>query len=114
MKIKFLIIPILLLTIACQNTSKENTEQSAETTEVVAKVNVQKIEINVEGMSCSGCENTIQETIKDFEGVYTANADHVNGVAVMEFDSTKINVADVMLAINDLGYEATEHQILAE
>jgi copper chaperone CopZ len=114
MKIKFLFIPILFFAFACQNAPKETTEQAKETTEEVVMANVQKVEINIEGMSCMGCENTIQETILAFDGVYSTKADHEKGIAVLEFDSTKVDVANVKLAINDLGYEATEHSIVAK
>ena len=117
MKIKFLLIPILLLAFACQNTPKETTEQAEETTETTEEIivaNAQKVEINIKGMTCTGCENAIQETILAFDGVYSTKANHEKGVVILEFDSTKVDMANVKLAINDLGYEAAEHSILIE
>ena len=117
MKIKFLFIPILLFAFACQNTPKETTEQAediSETTEEVITANVQRVEINIKGMTCTGCENAIQETAKSFEGVYSAKADYEKGVAILEFDSTKVDVANLEYAIDELGYEVIETNILAE
>lgn len=117
MKIKFLLIPILLIAFACQNTPKETTEQAEETTETAEEVisaNTQKVEINIKGMTCTGCENAIQNAINEFEGVYSSKADFEKGIAVLEFDSTKVDISKVELAINDIGYEATGHNILNE
>ncbi|NOQ27062.1 MAG: hypothetical protein GQ564_17000 [Bacteroidales bacterium] len=117
MKIKFLLIPILLFAFACQNTPKETTEQAEETTETTEEVivaNAQKVEINIKGMTCTGCENAIQNAINEFEGVYSSKADFEKGIAILEFDSTKVDMANVKLAINDLGYVAAEHSIVTE
>lgn len=117
MKIKYLIIPVLLLAFACQNTPKETTEQAEETTETTEEIivaNAQKVEININGMTCTGCENAIQNAINEFEGVYSSIADFEKGIAILEFDSTKVDMANVKHAINDLGYEAKEHSILTE
>ena len=76
--------------------------------------NAQKIELNIDGMTCTGCENAIQKTINEFEGVYTSKADHVKGIALVELDSTKVDILKVKEAINELGYEAKEYRILTE
>lgn len=120
MKIKFLFIPILLIAFACQNTPKETTEQAEETTETtetteeVMVANTQKVEINIKGMTCTGCENAIQNAINEFEGVYSSKADFEKGIAILEFDSTKVDLVNVKLAIKDLGYVAAEHSIVTE
>jgi copper chaperone CopZ len=117
MKIKLLFIPILLLAFACQNTPKETTEQAqenTETTENAVMANTQKVELSISGMTCTGCESAVQETIDAFDGVYSSKADHEKGIAILELDSTKVDMANIKVAINDLGYEAADHVVLAE
>jgi copper chaperone CopZ len=113
MKLKCLLILVILFAFACKNTPKENVVQE-ELTEEITMVNVQKIELNIVGMTCTGCENAIQKTIDEFDGVYSSKADHVNGIAILEIDSTKVDVIKVKDAINELGYEAKDHNILNE
>ncbi len=113
MKLKYLLILVILFAFACKNTPKENIEQEGVTNEI-AMVNVQKVELNIDGMTCSGCENAIQMTIDEFDGVYSSKADHVNSIAVLEIDSTKVDVVKVMDAINEMGYEAKDYNILSE
>jgi len=115
MKIRFLIISIVLLAFACKEAPKETIESKPkEAVEEVTMVNVQKVELNINGMTCTGCENAIQKTINEFEGVYASKANHENGTAVIEFDSTKVDILKVETAINDLGYEALGHNLLTE
>lgn len=117
MNIKFLFIPILVIAFACQNTPKETSQDNEPVVEEPSQevmVNAQKIELQIEGMTCTGCENAIQKTIDEFEGVYTSKADHEKGIAVVELDSTKVDILKVKDAINELGYEAKEHHVLNE
>ena len=115
MKIKFLLFPVLALAFACQNTPKEITEtQTEEIVEEVAMVNVQKVELNINGMTCTGCESAVQKAIDEFEGVYTSKANHKNSIAILEFDSTKVDLLKIEEAINELGYEAQGYSVLPE
>ncbi|HAF27547.1 MAG TPA: hypothetical protein DCG75_00725 [Bacteroidales bacterium] len=114
MKIKILLFSIILFAFACQNAPKQETEQVQESTEEIVLTNAQKIEISIEGMTCTGCENAIQNKISKFEGVYSVKADHEKGIAILELDSTKIDILEVKSAINELGYKAIGHIVLTE
>lgn len=111
MKSKLLIIAIILFAVACKDAPKENTEEQIKE-EVLA--NVQKVEISIEGMTCTGCENTIQNKIKEFEGVYTVSASFEKGTAILEVDSTKADIIKIEEAINSVGYKATGHKKIIE
>lgn len=114
MKFRLLFIPIILLAFACQNTPKQSEKQVKENTEEVILANAQKIEISIEGMTCTGCENTIKNTISGFEGVYSTDANFEKGIAVLEIDSTKVDILKIEEAINEVGYKATGHKKMSE
>jgi copper chaperone CopZ len=65
-------------------------------------------------MTCTGCENAIQKTINEFDGVYSSKADHQTGIAIVEIDSTKVDIQNVENAINELGYQAKGHEIIKD
>lgn len=115
MKLKLLIGLFFLFAMACQNKPKE-TEQKSEPVAKEQKQEVpetaQKVEIQISGMTCTGCENAIQKTIDGFDGVYTSKADHQKGIAIVELDSTKVDLNQVKDAINEMGYEAKDHNML--
>ncbi len=117
MKLKIFIIPVLVLAFACQNTPKETVQEDEPVAEEPTQkvlANVQKIELNIEGMTCTGCENAVQKTLNEFEGVFASKADHEKGIATVEIDSTKVDITKVKEAIIELGYTAKEHNVLTE
>ena len=60
-------------------------------------------ELRVEGMSCTGCEETVSNVVRRVEGVHRVDADHETGaVAITADDGTE---ADVKQAIHDAGYD---------
>lgn len=113
MKINLLLIASLLLMFACKTVQKEETNQP-EATEITQTSNVQKVELSIDGMTCTGCESAIQKTIDAFEGVYSSKADHQSGMAIIEIDSLAANITTIEEAINELGYNTKGHKILPE
>jgi len=72
---------------------------------VINQSDIVKRTFEVHGMTCVGCEVTLEETVSDIEGVVTTKADHSNNNLVIEFDSTKTDVLSIKNAIKDLGYK---------
>ena len=63
--------------------------------------------IKVEGMACGGCENRIQNALKNIEGVESVVADHTTGlVKVMSKSEVSENV--MKEKIEDIGFEVKE------
>ena len=50
------------------------------------------VTFNVEGIMCSGCENRINNALKDIEGVISVNTSHKTKIVTVEMtkDITKI------------------------
>lgn len=44
--------------------------------------------IPVDGMTCDGCERSIQSALTGLEGVHSATADHSLGTVQVRFDDT--------------------------
>ena len=60
--------------------------------------------IKVEGMVCNGCENRVQNALKNIEGVENVIADHVSGTVTV---TSKEEVAESVMKekIEDIGFE---------
>ena len=59
----------------------------------------------VEGMTCSGCERTVQRVIANMEGVKDANADLKTSTVSVEYDPEKVNVDQIKSVVNNVGYK---------
>jgi copper chaperone CopZ len=59
----------------------------------------------VEGMTCSGCERTVQRVIGNLDGVKSSKADLKSSTVSVEYDPGKISIDKIKSAINGVGYK---------
>ncbi|MFC7081559.1 heavy-metal-associated domain-containing protein [Halorussus caseinilyticus] len=59
--------------------------------------------ITVEGMSCGGCEENVENALRDVPGVTDAEADNESDSVTVEGDASD---ADLVAAVEDAGYTA--------
>lgn len=78
------------------NTEEINTEQ------------LTTVEIKIEGMTCTGCENTVTNAIMELSGINHAKLSYIKGNALVEFDNTKTSREEIVDAVNGSGYKAVE------
>lgn len=68
-----------------------------------------KIEIKISGMSCTGCENRVENVLKNIENVESVNANYNTGIVEIETNDIKNLDIDVIKEIlEDLGYDILE------
>ncbi len=67
---------------------------------------MKEIILKVEGMSCGGCENRVQNAVKTIEGVEEVVADHVNCTVTVK--ANNVDEAVIKEKIEDLGYDVVE------
>lgn len=60
--------------------------------------------ITVEGMSCSGCEQTVESALEELDGVASVTADSDANTVTVDED---VDVDAVVGAIEDAGYDAS-------
>ena len=63
-----------------------------------------KISLNVEGMTCTGCEQHITHEVNQLFGIASASASYEEGVANVEYDETLTSKEDIVQAIKSTGY----------
>lgn len=62
--------------------------------------------LNVEGMACGGCANTVREALMAMPGVTDARISHVEGVAEVCYDPAQTGLQRLKAAIEKAGYPA--------
>ncbi|CAL1239806.1 heavy-metal-associated domain-containing protein [Candidatus Methylocalor cossyra] len=60
--------------------------------------------LQVAGMKCGGCENTVQEAVKACPGVTGVTASHQAGTVTVEYDEATANLDAVKQAIRERGF----------
>ena len=60
----------------------------------------------VEGMDCTACATAIEKKLKGLDGVQSAIVSYEQKRATVEFDTSKVTIAQLEQAIRDAGYRA--------
>lgn len=69
---------------------------------------MQKITLNVQGMTCNGCVASVTKVLKPIDGVKNVNVTLQPGQATIEFDPTKAHVEQFRTAIEVAGYDVVD------
>ena len=67
---------------------------------------MEKIMIKVTGMSCQHCVNAVSGAVLALDGVAGVTVDLDGGTAAVDYDASKVALADIKAAIEEEGYEA--------
>jgi len=86
-----------------------NSQSSNEAMPVVSSEENQankSVIIEVEGMTCAGCEPHINETLKKLNGVVSAEASDEKKNVKVVYNSKQISLEQIKKAIDEIGYKA--------
>jgi len=86
-----------------------NSQSSNEAMTVVSSEENQankSVIIEVEGMTCAGCEPHINETLKKLNGVVSAEASYEKKNVKVVYNSKQISLEQIKKAIDEIGYKA--------
>ncbi|WP_226004713.1 heavy metal translocating P-type ATPase [Natrinema salinisoli] len=63
-------------------------------------------QLDIRGMSCANCSQTIGSALESLDGVSEANANFATDEGSVEYDPEEVSLAEIYAAIEDAGYEA--------
>jgi copper chaperone len=66
---------------------------------------MENVELKIDGMTCSGCVNSIQNALYRQDGVNKAVADMENSLVMVEFDPAVIKRDGLVKAVADAGFD---------
>lgn len=75
---------------------------------VVDKSNIKITEYKISGMTCASCEAHVNHEVNKLNGIVNSKTSYENGNAIIEYDKTKTNEAEIEKAINATGYKVTD------
>lgn len=92
-----IIVIYALVAVSCSGNGKKAAE-----TEKNKEVSV--IEVSIGGMTCTGCEQTIQNNVGKLEGVKSVKASFTTGIAMIEYFEGIVDTTSIRQAISGSGY----------
>lgn len=63
--------------------------------------------IKVDGMSCGGCVKNVSNALEALDGVHKADVSLEQAQATVEFDTAKLQRADLLQVVEDAGFDAS-------
>lgn len=68
-------------------------------------MNVNSITLNVTGMTCMGCVNSVKKLLSALDGVQTVEVDLASGLVTVAYDAARCTPASMQEAIEGGGYK---------
>lgn len=62
--------------------------------------------LNVAGMTCGHCVQTVEKALRNRPGVNNASVDLDSGTAEVQYEETRVVPEQLVAAVRDEGYEA--------
>lgn len=75
----------------------------------VQESQVQTITWDIKGMTCTGCEATVENAASGVNGVLEADASYDTGQATVKYDRSNTNQETIKAAINKTGFTVNEN-----
>ena len=74
---------------------------------VVKQSNIQTLNFDVKGMTCSTCEEHVKHAVNELNGIVNVDASFKSSKAEVKFDYTKTSKEAIVKAIDATGYKVT-------
>lgn len=74
---------------------------------------VKLLVLDIEGMTCTGCEAHVEHAANEIEGIEQAKASYAEGKAEISFDPSKASPEEIIKAVETTGYRIAESHILS-
>ena len=71
-----------------------------------------KAKLEIEGMTCTSCEQSVDYALKSEKGVLSAESSYKTGIAYVQYDDTKVNQEQLKKAVEEkVGYKVNKINI---
>ncbi|CAD5264636.1 MULTISPECIES: mercuric transport protein MerTP [unclassified Imperialibacter] len=82
---------------------------------VVKENDIKEAHLIVKGMTCTGCEHSVNHALTQSPGVLEATSSYETGIATVKFDQSKVNLEELAKAVEvETGYIVTNKQVINE
>lgn len=100
---KTIILPLAFLALIALPACAKKTQPETATITPTSLIN-----LNVQGMTCTGCETSIKLAVKKIAGVKKVDASFSDETATVTINPEKVQAQQIIEAINKIGYTASQ------
>ncbi|MCH7773114.1 MAG: mercuric transport protein MerTP [Bacteroidetes bacterium] len=82
---------------------------------VVNESNITEAKLYIEGMTCTGCEESVDYALETEEGVISVTSSYETGIAEVKFDKSKVKPEQLSKAVEEkVGYKVKSYEIVKD
>ncbi len=71
---------------------------------------IHQLNLDIKGMTCTGCEEHVKYAVNQLEGVLQTEASFETGTASISYDQSVVSKEEVIAAVNETGYQVTRDE----
>jgi len=86
----------------------------AQTTALTVVDNKQQVKFTIQGMTCAGCEEHVNNELSKVAGVLSYKTSYASRSSMVTFDKSKVEIKTIETAINNTGYQVKEYKLISE
>jgi len=87
--------------------------QSEKTNVSVGSMDIGEAKLEIDGMTCDGCEHHVTQSLANQEAVIEASSSYKEGIALVKFDKSKITIEELSKVVEtETGYTVTNQEII--
>lgn len=110
-KLAVLILISAFAVVSCNNKSTE-TKDNTDVEKSVSQENQNTVVLNIEGMTCEGCENTIKSGLESLPGIVKVKASHVDSNAIVVYDANQVTIEEMGEMVQKKGYKYIDFSLV--
>ena len=76
--------------------------------------NKQQVNFTIQGMTCVGCEEHVNNELSKVKGVIAYKTSYADKNSIVSFDKSKVDVNTIETAINKTGYKVKEYKLISD
>lgn len=76
--------------------------------------NKQQVNFTIQGMTCEGCEEHVNNELSKVNGVIAYKTSYASKNSLVTFDNSKVDVRTIEAAINKTGYTVKDYILISE
>lgn len=111
MKNIVIFLVIACLAYACGGASQQGEKSAGHEVDPSKLV---EVTLDVKGMTCTGCENSVIRALASLDGVYESEADFQEELVVVKFDPSLVSIEQITSAITRTGYQVQGEKAVDE
>lgn len=85
--------------------------KTQKTSTAIGTISIQALEVNIQGMTCTACEQHVAHEVDQLSGVIRSTVSYDKKNAIIEFNPSQTTATAIIAAVDKTGYKVVSHAL---